>query len=47
MYIENKGGIYMVTISKELLNIINNYVLELSKEININKVILKKSLLSI
>jgi len=30
----------MVTISKELLNIINNYVLELSKEININKVIL-------
>jgi len=30
----------MVTISKEFLNIINNYVLELSKEININKVIL-------
>ena len=30
----------MVTISKELLNIINNYVLELSKEIKINKVIL-------
>ncbi|MBP3285207.1 MAG: nucleotidyltransferase domain-containing protein [Clostridia bacterium] len=30
----------MVTISKELLKIINNYVLELSKEININKVIL-------
>ena len=30
----------MVTISKELLNIINNYVLELSKEISINKVIL-------
>ena len=30
----------MVTISKELLDIINKYVLELSKEININKVIL-------
>ena len=30
----------MATISKELLDIINNYVIELSKEININKVIL-------
>ena len=30
----------MATISKELLDIINNYVIELSKEINISKVIL-------
>jgi predicted nucleotidyltransferase len=30
----------MVTISKELLNIINNYISEISKEININRVVL-------